>query len=498
MTGDAGQPSEPSLPPSPSPAAGEAVSLPGSALFNPQNMRQATNPLVDLPERLKTSHASGERVLIQPAASAYKGGAGSGQASKRTDLPLQPKPKAKSGLLFWNPVQQKQRQQQKKLYQTAPVKPSPLGSPKSKPKQAVAPVMARPVPKLHTQVPQEKRLLHIHQRRLLKKQRVVQHRFRFALRFLFACAFALGLFLWLKQPFWWGRSLDNHVESSQNWLRLDAANALLAGSLKQPLYAIAPAKIREELEKRYPYASRIFVRRALMPARMEALFYAEEPWAVIYGTAAAQEANVTAPLAAVTPSYQLMFLDAETINIPKLLRIPNLLPLYADKVWLQSTLAEQRGKALKEKQATLVSGSSKFSLRRYASAYPSQPIEQTLQRLHALVGLVEALLNEKVQRVSIDSKGQVAFYLQALNLDIGLLDETVFNRVARLKPLTPTLMPTLQELNFKQGWLVLRWNNNVYLKGAQPKIDASQPAPEEGATAVVSNAATVAAPSPVH
>ena len=82
------------------------------------------------------------------------------------------------------------------------------------------------------------------------------------------------------------------------------------------------------------------------------------------------------------------------------------------------------------------------------------------QEIEKIVQSVETYSNEKVEYIDMRKPNDVYVKIQTTSIRLGILDNTVFERIKRIY----TILPQISEVNNKIKYIDLSWDRVNYLK----------------------------------
>lgn len=267
------------------------------------------------------------------------------------------------------------------------------------------------------------------ERKLRKKRKKVNHLKTFLSSTLLILLIIAG-YEFFKLPQWY---LPEDTFSNSSSERIEVVNNsiiplyVIQNELKDldvpklPIFMASVTPIKKELYQ-IPMMKKVYVRRYGFPARIQIIVRERVPIAVIK-----TDINAKQPLAFYTTDG-ILVINERYMNLTGL--EPQLLKIL--------TYSKNLAKDI--------------------------PFEK-YQEIEKIVQAVETYSNEKVEYIDMRKPNDVYVKIQTTSIRLGVLDNTVFERIKRIY----TILPQISEVNSKIKYIDLSWDRVNYLKLQQSK-----------------------------
>jgi len=272
---------------------------------------------------------------------------------------------------------------------------------------------------------EEKRFVKTKQReRHVRKGRMKQDRLRAFFRFFLTIGLALGLFNFAKSPQWYmHRDMFNKVDGYSIEIlnnRIVPAHKIFA-VLKNnkvselPIYLTRTTEVKRQIKKLTPVEN-VYIRRYAFPARLQIIVKERIPIITI-----APDINVS-PVAFFTQDGKLIGKEY--------------LPLSKD---INTTLV-------------LSNGNKGDDYKKWDN--------ERLNQIQKIVKYIETYSGEPVEYADFRNPNDIFIKIKTVNIRLGQLDETVYDRIERI----PSLLPQVKLVDSKIKYLDISWEKVNYLK----------------------------------
>ena len=262
------------------------------------------------------------------------------------------------------------------------------------------------------------------ERKLRKKRKKVNHLKTF-LSSTLLILLAIGGYEFFNLPQWY---LPENTFSNPMSGRVDIINNKIVPTYviqnelkdlevsKLPIFITSVTPVKKELYQ-IPMMKKVYVRRYGFPARIQIIVRERVPMAVIKS-----DINAKHPLAFYTTDGMLV-INKRYMNLSSI--EPSLLKILTSSKNLEKDI----------------------------------PFEK-YQEIEKIVQAVETYSNEKVEYIDMRKPNDVFVKIQTTSIRLGILDNTVFERIKRIY----TILPQITEVNNKIKYIDLSWDRVNYLK----------------------------------
>ncbi|MDX2085284.1 MAG: FtsQ-type POTRA domain-containing protein [Candidatus Melainabacteria bacterium] len=312
-------------------------------------------------------------------------------------------------------------------------------------------------------------------RREQKRVRVMVHRIKLLVRLGLLLVLS-GITVWLSQHPAWVWHIDQWEMSPAQWVEPHQVMPFLRPYESLRLYEIDPNRIEQRLLKQFPVLDQVVVRRSLFPARLSLHLVEKSPWAYVF---IASSASTTASNGGTAPAQPVaMFTEPyDWVRLPK----PSAFYMGTEALSQSSPARPNQALTATSLSHSGTGGSPSIHISRslWKAFQQQRPLQQKawLQRLHESLTQLATHPEFKVELVYwhswTDIRAQVRDLQsgQLLLLWLGRMDQSLPKRLARLKP----LLPTLRQLSQQVDRVDLRWQEQVTLHRRLPEATNSTP-----------------------
>jgi hypothetical protein len=307
------------------------------------------------------------------------------------------------------------------------------------------------------------------QRRQRKKRQVFLTRVRLLFKLAFAGVMMFGLWQVLHNPFW---RLDQPRFSLENNHLLTRTQILpfLAPVLGKPLPEIDVGRLAAQIQKRYPVAERVVMRRRLFPARLTVIVREKMPWAQISATTLQPSRPKQSPIQKVIPAATLsppVWQEKETLPAP----IPMPVPLILSKPY---ALLTEKGTVALAASAHLAPYTPRLYPNRRIEALILQPGTRYrtayLNRLRQFIGKVRSIQGLTLLWTDARQPERVMFHFREIDVVLGRLNDSAEHRLLRIA----AVLPRLKEIGGIVDAVDLQWEEQVTLH-TRPNVRLQAP-----------------------
>ena len=257
--------------------------------------------------------------------------------------------------------------------------------------------------------------------RKIRKKRKKINSLKAFLRFLVTVLLLVGCYFILKLPQWYlpsdtfKKPADN-IEIMNNKIIPDYViyNSLKDVKVKKlPIFFVSVRPIMRQIYK-LPVIKKVYVRRYGFPARLQIIVRERTPIALI-------KTNLKAQPVAFLTSDGVLVTNKRYMNVP-------------DKDVLKILTTP---KGMKNEVSV-----------------------KKIKEIEHIVKDVETYSNEKVEYIDIRNPNDVFVKIHTINIRLGVLDSTVYERIKRIY----TILPQIADVDSKIQYIDLSWDKVNYLK----------------------------------
>ncbi len=257
--------------------------------------------------------------------------------------------------------------------------------------------------------------------RKIRKKRKKLSQLKSFLRFVVVVVLIVLSYFIIKMPQWYFPSdafnhPENHIEIINNKIIPDYVIYDSIRDLKIPKRPIFLVKTKPIMKKLYkiPVIKKAYVRRYGFPARLQIIIRERVPIAII-------KTDFKKPPVAFFTSDGVLVTNKRYMNIPD----QNILKIITTPKDLQKNITVKK-----------------------------------IQEIERVVKAVETYSNEKVEYIDIRKSNDVFVKIHTINIRLGVLDSTVYERIKRIY----TILPQISNVDSRIKYIDLSWDKVNYLK----------------------------------
>jgi len=264
--------------------------------------------------------------------------------------------------------------------------------------------------------------------RKIRKKRKKLTQLKSFLRFVTAVMLILLSYLIIKMPQWYlspdaFKYPERTVEIANNKIIPDYVIYNSIRGLEVPKLPIFLVKTQPLLQQIYkiPVIKKVYIRRYGFPARFQIIVRERTPMAII-------KTDLKNPPAAFFTSDGVLITNKSYMNIPD----ENILQIITTPQGLKNEITVKK-----------------------------------IQEIERVVKAVETYSNEKVEYIDIRKANDVFVKIHTINIRLGVLDSTVYERIKRIY----TILPQISNVDSRIQYIDLSWDKVNYLKLQKVKQD---------------------------
>lgn len=267
--------------------------------------------------------------------------------------------------------------------------------------------------------------------RKIRKKRKKLTQLKSFLRFVISLIIIILSYLIIKMPQWYltpdaFKYPERTVEIVNNRIIPDSViyNAIRELEVpKDPIFLIKTKPILQKIYK-IPVIKKVYIRRYGFPARFQIIIRERIPMAII-------KTDLKNPPAAFFTTDGVLITNKSYMNIPE----ENTLQIITTQQGLKNEISAKK-----------------------------------IHEIERIVKDVETYSNEKVEYIDIRKANDVFVKIHTINIRLGVLDSTVYERIKRIY----TILPQISNVDSRIQYIDLSWDKVNYLKLQKVKQDELQ------------------------